>query len=212
MEYPDFLTAFQKTQGLRANQKTTKLECQSAGDLIISSGSILACDPYYCADAMPFKERVSPGHYPVLLCIAHFQNGDQRVALAALRISKNIPVRWKNATRPGENEATKQGYCVDSGTGCFLDADVVPWVRERTEEFEEFFDDQMTFLPTWGWVNISPAHANGANVVAFSSGWGDGGYPSFFGYDAAGQPACLITDFGVLEEDETGLHRLDTIS
>jgi hypothetical protein len=32
-----------------------------------------------------------------------------------------------------------------------------------------------------------------------SSGWGDGSYPSFWGYDAGGQRVALVTDFGVLD-------------
>jgi hypothetical protein len=36
-------------------------------------------------------------------------------------------------------------------------------------------------------------------VIAFSSGWGDGSYPSFWGYDADSQPVALVTDFGVLD-------------
>jgi hypothetical protein len=39
---------------------------------------------------------------------------------------------------------------------------------------------------------------NVGNLIAFSSGWGDGGYPSFFGYDSHDHLACLVTDFGVL--------------
>jgi hypothetical protein len=200
MECPDFLAAFQKAHGLLGEHEITRLEYQSALDLIVTSGRIIACDPYYCGEEKPFKECIPLGRYPVILCVAHFQNGDQRVALAALRISESSPVRWEIATRPGEDEASRHGYCVDSATGCFMDADAAFWAAERTQNEETFFEDQMTYLPTWGWVNVSLDSLSAANVVAFSSGWGDGSYPTFFGYDATGQPACLITDFGVLQE------------
>jgi len=39
------------------------------------------------------------------------------------------------------------------------------------------------------------------NVVVFSSGEGDGSYPSFWGLNADGEPVCLITDFGLLSVD-----------
>lgn len=199
MECPTFLAAFQKAHSLVEEHEITHLEYQSAFDLIVTSGRLIACDPYYCGDEKPFKERIPPGCYPVILCVAHFHNGDQRVALAALHISDNVPTRWEIATRPGEERATSHGYCVDSATGCFMDADAVAWAAERTEGDPMFFEDLMTHVPTWGWVNVAPNHSNAANVVAFSSGWGDGGYPSFFGYDATDQPVCVITDFGVLE-------------
>lgn len=40
------------------------------------------------------------------------------------------------------------------------------------------------------------------NLIAFSSGAGDGAYPSFWGVDADGNPVCLVTDFGLLDVDD----------
>ena len=48
-------------------------------------------------------------------------------------------------------------------------------------------------------VNVVVDPATGANVVGFPSGFGDGGYPSWFGLDAAGAPVVLITDFGIVD-------------
>lgn len=201
MECPNFLAAFQKAQSLKGEHEMTHLEYQSALDLIVTSGRLIACDPYYCADEKPFKEHIPPGRYPIILCVAHFQNGDQRVALAALHISDNVPARWEIAIRLGKQRVTSHSYCVDSGTGCFMDADAVSWATESMKDDDmTFFEDRMTYVPTWGWVNVGPDHSDAANVVAFSSGWGDGGYPSFFGYDATDQPVCVITDFCVLEK------------
>jgi hypothetical protein len=39
----------------------------------------------------------------------------------------------------------------------------------------------------------------GANVVAISSGFGDGGYASFAGLDANGRVVVVLTDFGILD-------------
>jgi hypothetical protein len=36
-------------------------------------------------------------------------------------------------------------------------------------------------------------------VIVFSSGWGDGSYPSYFGLDAEGTPLVLMTDFQILD-------------
>jgi hypothetical protein len=48
------------------------------------------------------------------------------------------------------------------------------------------------------WANVVLDSTTGANIVAFDSGYGDGIYASFFGYDAQDRPVCLITDFEVL--------------
>jgi hypothetical protein len=44
----------------------------------------------------------------------------------------------------------------------------------------------------------------GANVVEFSTGWGDGCYASYWGLGDDGEPCCLVTDFGVLVEGLQG--------
>jgi len=48
---------------------------------------------------------------------------------------------------------------------------------------------------SWTWADIVLDAKTGANVVAFSSGMGDGLYSSFCGYDADGELACIATDF-----------------
>ena len=48
-------------------------------------------------------------------------------------------------------------------------------------------------------VEVTVDPASGANVIGFSSGFGDGAYPSWFGLDANGDPLVLLTDFGILE-------------
>ncbi len=48
-------------------------------------------------------------------------------------------------------------------------------------------------------VDVVVDEATGANVIGFSSGFGDGAYPSWFGLDAGGAPIVLLTDFAILE-------------
>ncbi len=38
-----------------------------------------------------------------------------------------------------------------------------------------------------------------ANVVAFASGFGDGAYPSYAGFDRDGRIVAVLTDFGILD-------------
>lgn len=52
---------------------------------------------------------------------------------------------------------------------------------------------------TRDWCNfqIDSSH----NIIAFSSGLGDGVYPSYFGYDENNEICCLVTDFGLYEDE-----------
>ncbi|GHO43679.1 hypothetical protein KSX_18420 [Ktedonospora formicarum] len=52
------------------------------------------------------------------------------------------------------------------------------------------------------WVNANLDEQTGANIIAFYSGWGDGCYGSYFGYDEQEQPICLLTNFDVLNDEE----------
>ena len=45
--------------------------------------------------------------------------------------------------------------------------------------------------------------STGANMIAFESGWGDGRYASYWGLDRDGAPVCLLTDFEVVNMDES---------
>ena len=38
------------------------------------------------------------------------------------------------------------------------------------------------------------------NIIAFSSGWGDGMYPSYLALDGSGRPVAVVTDFQVLDQ------------
>ena len=48
--------------------------------------------------------------------------------------------------------------------------------------------------------DVRPAFGSGLNIAAFSSGFGDGSYSSYWGLDAEGAPVRLVTSFDVLEE------------
>ncbi|WP_317615143.1 MULTISPECIES: DUF4241 domain-containing protein [Bacillus] len=37
------------------------------------------------------------------------------------------------------------------------------------------------------------------DIAMFTTGFGDGMYPSFWGLDENGEPACLVTDFLIMD-------------
>ena len=48
-------------------------------------------------------------------------------------------------------------------------------------------------------VDVPVGDPAGLNVIAFQSGFGDGGYMSYFGLDASGRPLVLLTNFDILD-------------
>ena len=55
---------------------------------------------------------------------------------------------------------------------------------------------------TADWANISLSDEIKANIIAFHSGWGDGGYASYWGIDKNGNQTSLITDFDLFYSEK----------
>jgi hypothetical protein len=206
--------ALQEGPGPAVEGKRPTLKLHTLGELVLPTGRIVACDPFLAyGDEEPFTRGVAPGRYPVLVNVAE-DEGDARVAYAIVRFGGRPPVRWEMALLPGQDtgalgEGEFFGYGVDAGTGCFMDAQVVPVLVERSTEENEHNGDlveamEKTYVHTWSWLDVVLDPATGANVVAFSSGWGDGSYPSFWGFDETGAVACLVTDFGLFWPEAEG--------
>ena len=99
------------------------------------------------------------------------------------------------------------GHGVDSGTSCMMDADAAQSLMEKMEADESYFETILremdkTYVDTWSWANISMNEETKANMIAFSSGMGDGLYASYFGFDQGGNVVSLITDFALFDADE----------
>jgi hypothetical protein len=106
------------------------------------------------------------------------------------------------ATRAGQDASTLKegyifGYPVDTGIGCFMDVDAAAALQRKYDEDPDYFEYLLDDFHADD-LNIPLNPATGANVIFFSSGWGDGFYASYWGYDAEDTIVCLITDFGLL--------------
>ena len=177
----------------------------SIGNLKVIDGKIIACDPLCMYIEDPFTADFPLGQFPVDLAIATINNDDQRTGFARIRFSDAKPVKWDYALTEGQDpkDLSKDeffGYGVDSGTGAFMDT-------SGFDEFEELYKDEELFstIPdrleqsyqdTRSWLMWEGQNSNGA---LFSTGYGDGLYGSYIGYDAKGMICRLVTDFGLLE-------------
>ena len=181
-----------------------------AGDLIIAEGRVAASDPFVEPDSPPFSQPVPNGSFPVRLAIARLDGGDERVAYARIDFSPAKTVRWEMAMLDEQDAGELEddddffGYGVDAGTGCFMGTaasrDLV-----KAMEADQYFDSiikemEKTYKHTRSWLEWKPDPSGAENVICFSSGYGDGAYPSFFGFDAEGKVTALVTDFLILQD------------
>lgn len=175
------------------------------GPLLIKEGLIIACDPFLYNDDPPFTTQFPIGSFPVDLAVAQI-NDDERVAFARISFSGNKPVSWTMAVIEGQDLSTLTeeqifGYGVDAGTGAFLDVsggrELQSYLSADSNNFQVLIDAmEVNYKDTWDWLIWEQG---GSNVAMFKSGWGDGAYASYIGYDENGQICRLVTDFCVID-------------
>jgi hypothetical protein len=198
-------TIFLDDEALRVR----RLQRQSCGVLHITSGRIVACDPLVQPEREPFIRSVSGrGAFP-----AEVLQHEGRHALAVLWLRERgglqpADLRWEPALLEGQSQDDLgddefYGYPVDAGVGCFMDAECAAAIAEREAResanpgYVSYYDDVLdTELGVKDMADHYPLGEGSANnVLIFSSGWGDGSYPSYWALDAAGEPVALVTDF-----------------
>jgi hypothetical protein len=186
--------------------------------VILPTGKVFAADPFTFHRVEPFDRTVKKGTYPVIASVAKvapLKKGrtQERVGAAMLRFKKGAPASWINATRKGQKLAKLDpdhyfGFGVDAGTACFCDITAAAALAKLNEvelandNFEGWLmakvsKGMLASKQAWGTGSAITVPDTKANVVAFSSGWGDGFYGSYWGLSAKGEPLCLVTDFGV---------------
>ena len=176
-------------------------------DINLPTGKIVANDPICMYEFQPLSECVPAGRYPVYIYIQHIKT-DRRVALAEIRFTEDIPVRYDFAVT--ERFANLQfrniyymGYGVDSGTGGFMDLSLAESIKNYSNEQSEKLSEKTleitneTYVHTYSTLNCTPENEE-ANIVGFSSGWGDGCYESYWGYNEKNQICSLTTYFDTL--------------
>ncbi|MEU9407511.1 DUF4241 domain-containing protein [Streptomyces sp. NPDC048281] len=184
---------------------------EDRGWLSLPTGRVVAAEPAVLGadtDRYAFAQTVPPGRYPVVLTIAEYRQSpapdadvvDERVAAARLVIRDEPVTGWEMALPPGRHaEALGDdefyGYPVDGGTGCFVDPGSTPLL----DDDEEMRDLSMDIADRPTSVTVLEGPDGEPILAAFTTGWGDGSYPTWVGRSASGEIACFLTDFGILE-------------
>lgn len=197
--------AFAQNGTFDVDGKNATVSVHQLGSVHLPSGRLVACDPATCAGAEPFKFELAPGDYPVSIAVAEFKD-DQRVAYARVQFADADPVSWDLALTISEDRSKLKrgeyfGYGVDAGIGCFMSYESALLIQAAdSDEISENIADEMgnTYRHTWSWTNHMIDRDKRLNTVVFSSGWGDGFYPSFISYDERGALISLVTEFFVL--------------
>jgi hypothetical protein len=111
-----------------------------------------------------------------------------------VRFSDQQVVKWHPADL-GEDSGHIIG--VDAGNAAIMDVSALLTLngRDRERKFERY--TYAVERPRSLMLSLVAAN----DTVVVDSGWGDGGYPVYWGVDASGKPAVLLVDFRLLADE-----------
>jgi hypothetical protein len=211
MEIEELYAAFHDLPQARSAGSRMTLGVLRVADLNLPTGRVVANDAFFIGlDDLALTRRLGAGRHPVYLLEAESPQSGERVAAAMIRAAPGDPVSWEMASVPGQDPADLAPgevftYGVDSGTGSFASLEAAQTLEASGEDGYAAYADSVVhgmypgegLHSTWTEAFVDPSRA--LNVIAIASGYGDGGYPSFFGLDEDGEPLVLVTDFGILD-------------
>lgn len=190
------------------------------GSVYCPTGTIFACDPLVeLEDALPFLQTIPAGTYPVKICVVPSEQYGDRYACVKVEISHEKLVRYELGMT-GKEDLDEEldaddyfGFGVDAGMGCVADIQTQAafktyWAKRLEEDpnidpynelFCDLLDENAKFRPKYqrdggDWLNWMVPDTD-CNLPIFASGWGDGYYPVYFGYDAKGKVCAVYVLF-----------------
>ena len=187
------------------------IESFEAGKINLPTGKIVACDPVLTNDMKAFKINFPQGEFPVLV---HKERESNCIAYVEIVFGNQEVATWEMAVCDGQNIKDLKGeeifgYPVESGMGCFMDLETQNILNALESElfkkkgndflgiYEDFFHqhfydengaiDQFAFL--------KPYENKQGTIFAFETGYGEGFYACYIGFDEQKNPAKIIAEF-----------------
>jgi hypothetical protein len=136
------------------------------------------------ADLAPFEQRVPPGTYPVSVS----RRADGTNMALHLELADLPASRWIEADRVGFDNIIS----VDAGNVALLDFTTMPPCR--IEWLEELYQDRIAG-DQWPSGTVFSVAGDVDDAAFVTSGYGDGGYPAYWGVAADGTITDLVVDF-----------------
>ncbi len=178
------------------------------GKINLETGKVVACDPVMTYQQEPFATQFPTGRFTVQLAIAKVNgNENELVGFSRILFSEEPVVKWEFALKTGQEPISIFGdsmyyYPVDGGLGQFMDESSFNRLTKLDEHAQsQVLDNLFAELDkhtrrSWQFANTNNRDIN---IVAFTSGFGDGRFPTYVGYDKNGKPCRLLTDFGLVD-------------
>ena len=160
------------------------------GSIEPAGGRLAVCDPFLLVEAdlpEPLPGALPAGRHEVAVALVADPDGGARVETAYLFVGDGEPEEWESVG----------AVPADSGVLCFGTPEAVRGLAEERTTTLDDLDRALTANGAQTWE-----HAKLDGLVAFSSGFGDGLFEVFWGYDADERLAAVAVECLAEEELE----------
>lgn len=194
------------------------IETFEVGKIVLPTGQLVASDPLTTGEMPAFETAFPIGEFSAFV---HKEKDSNCIAYAEIVFSDAEISEWKLATRSGENpEELKEGeifgYPVESGMGCFMDLETQAGLNHLEKDlfqkkgddfmgiYEEFFHPY--FFDDNGAIDqfaiLKPQEEKPGNIMAFETGYGEGFYATYIGFDQNNAPVKIVSEFIEMEIEQ----------
>ncbi len=178
------------------------------GEVTFPSGEILVRDPlvWLNRNEKPYLQSVPIGKFKVNTLVAKIEEDHYRYVLSRVKFTEKVPVIYYEALKGDENldsfeEDRIFGFPVDAGLATIVDVEtknaycdfVDNWYKKNPDKniyddfFAAIFEKNAVENPLYqreggDWINFRIPNTD-LSIPMIQSGFGDGVYPVYFGYD-----------------------------
>lgn len=183
-----------------------RLIYEPIGRLALPTGKIVAADPYLLTMAelcIPLNKTLPPADYEVWTVLAETRT-QSLPAFAVLQISDEPAVRCQLAIGENEdpamlNEELTGGVGVDTGIAVMIDPSHIPLLGPDGIGANEPLAAHVHAATSESrpYSAVVPL-SEPASIAVWRSGFGDGSYTPFWGFDRHGNPCYFAIDFDLV--------------
>ena len=190
------------------------------GEIEFPTGDILVRDPlvWLNRDEKAYLTSVPRGKYRIETLVVKLEEDHYRYALSRVRFTENVTKIYYEALKGDENLDDVDGdsifgFNVDAGLATIVDVATRnaycdfkdKWYAENPDKniyddfFTEVFANNAEENPNYqreggDWINFKIPNSE-LSIPMIQSGFGDGRYPVYFGYDENGELCDLVVEY-----------------
>ena len=190
------------------------------GEIEFPTGDILVRDPlvWLNRDEKAYLTSVPRGKYRIETLVVKLEEDHYRYALSRVRFTENVPKIYYEALKGDENLDDVDGdsifgFNVDAGLATIVDIETRnaycdfndKWCTENPNKniYDDFFaevfaknaEENPVYQREGGdWINFKIPNSE-LSIPMIQSGFGDGRYPVYFGYDENGKLCDLVLEY-----------------